>query len=207
MAELFNKLNWVDIFALILLLRIGYVSSRLGVGKQILPTFLLSVILLTILGTYIDIAYFFIKQYTRAPSTCKFFSYSILSVLAYAIYKFISRVTRLFLFPDQNKMIPLERVGGTLLGIVRAFIIIGLIFIGFLLTPIRFIEDSVKASYTGEFFVITNLKFYTCLANFISQKKKVIYSKALADIVAKKDSYFFGPIDIKQRSRFFKEKY
>ena len=48
--------NWIDVLSLIILLRISYVGSMLGVGSQILPFVSLSLIYFTTLYYYNSLA-------------------------------------------------------------------------------------------------------------------------------------------------------
>ena len=63
MDGFFARVNWVDIVALILLIRVSYVSSRIGVGRQILPFVFLGLILTVSLYNYQVVASFFIDRY------------------------------------------------------------------------------------------------------------------------------------------------
>ena len=72
----------------------------------------------------------------------------------------------------------------------RANFIIGLILIGLLLTPVRFVEKSVKKSYLGSFYVRTNMKIYTLMANSFL-KKNIVYKEETKELFSKKERYLF----------------
>ena len=209
MSELFNRVNWVDVFALILLVRISYVSSRIGVGRQILPLILLALILTVPLYTYQDIAYFFAQRYSFKPATCKFFSYFLTVLIFAVIYHILLRVTGFLLFRGEASTGTIERVGGAFLGLARSTIMIGIITIGLLLAPLKFTEDSVKGSYSGFFFIKTNLRVYSYVMNFILRNSdiKISRSDVLAQLLSKKEKYFFKSVDLKKKSRFFKDEF
>ncbi len=207
MSEIFNRVNWVDVFALILLIRISYVSSRIGVGKQILPLIFLALILIVSLYIYRDIAYFFVQRYSFNPATCKFFSYSLTTLIFAVIYHIVMRVTGFLLFRGEAGTGTIERAGGAFLGFVRSVLIIGIVMIAFLLMPIRAMETSVKNSYSGFFFINTNLKVYCYSMSFILRNSgtKIVRQDVLEQLLSKKEKYFFEPIDLKGKSRFFKD--
>jgi len=207
LAELFNRVNWVDLIALILLLRISYTSSLIGVGKQILPLVTLVLIVSIILHSYSDIASFFVGRYSFAPSTCEFACYVIMGVVFFVIYHFIGRLSGFFIAVGEAASGGVEKAGGALLGILRSIIIVGLVAIGLLLTPVRFVESSVKGSYSASFFISADLRIYVAAANLIFREERISYREALAKLLAQKKDYIFKPIDVKKKSRFFKEKY
>jgi len=202
--ELFGRVNWVDLFALILLLRISYISSYIGVGKQILPLILLVIMLPLALYNYRDIASFFVDRYSLSPSACEFFSYMIIILVLSFVYRSVLHITGTIFPFGQVEANGIEKLGGIIVGFMRGAIIVGMIIIGIILAPIKFTENSVKHSYSGFFFVTTNLKIYTHLVNAVV-RNRVSYGDTLAHLIGAKRKYFFAPIDIKKRSRFFRE--
>ena len=207
MSELFNRVNWVDLIALILLLRISYTSLLIGVGKQILPLVILALIVPIILYSYRDVASFFISRYSFAPSKAEFACYAVMGAVFFVIYHFVGRLSGFFISVGEAASGGIEKAGGTFLGILRSIIIIGLVMIGLLLTPVRFVENSVKGSYSASFFISADLKIYVAAANLIFRKKKISYREALGKLLAQKKDYMFKPVDVKKKSRFFREKY
>lgn len=209
MPELLSRLNWVDIFSIILLVRIGYISSYIGVGKQIIPLFLLETILLITLYNYTKIADFFAKSYSFTPSTCRFFTFLLMTLAFFAIYHVIMRLTGVFFSSNRDGAVGIEKIGGVFLGILRSSVLIGIVLINLLLFPFKFVEDSVKNSSTGSFFISANVRGYTAIANLIikDEKKKISYDKAIAQLVSEKNKYFFESTSLKEKSRFYKESY
>jgi len=206
---LLSKLNWVDIFAVILLVRIGYISSYIGVGKQILPLLLLETILLITLYNYANIAAFFAKSYSFTPSTCRFFTFLLMTLAFFAIYHVIMRLTGMFFSSNGDGAVGIEKIGGLVLGVLRSSVLIGIVLINLLLFPFKFVEDSVKNSSTGFFFISANIRAYTHIANLIikDEKKKISYDKTIAQLVSEKSKYFFESTSLKEKSRFYKESY
>jgi len=207
LSGLFNRVNWVDLIALIFILRITYTSSLIGVGKQILPLAALILIAPALLYSYGDVASFFTGRYSFDPSICEFACYAVIGAMAFAGYRLLGRLSGFFIAAGDADSGGIERVGGIFLGILRSIIIIGLVMIGLLLTPVKFIENSVKSSYSASFFISANLKIYVNAANLIFRKEGVTYRAALNKLLAQKKNYMFKPVDTKKRSRFFKDEY
>lgn len=185
MIGLLRWINWIDILALILLIRITYISSRIGVGRQILPLFLLAFILTVCLHNYRIIAWFFVDQYEFKAEPSLFFSYFLMALLFFIFYHFVSRLGGFCFFPGEIVPGGIEKIGGIILGFVRSIFIIGLILIGLLLMPVKVIGDSVKRSNLGVFYINTSVKIYCVIANTVLKSKKS-YNEKLSDLFSKR---------------------
>lgn len=203
MSELLNRVNWLDIFALILLIRISYVSLRIGVGKQFLPILFLTLILLCTWYYYSVIASFFISRYYSSPSISKFLSYLFVMSVCFIIYHIVLRLIGFYSVAGEDEGGFIEVAGGAFLGVLRSIFIIGIIVTCLGLAPVKFIEDAVRNSYSGVFFINTNLKIYNFIINSIHPKSELSYQKTLKEFLSEKESYLFKPFDLKRKSRFF----
>lgn len=204
MSELLSRINWVDVFSLILLLRIGYTSSHIGVGRQILPLVLLVLVLLITLYSCPDIATFLSERYAFTPSTCEFFTYAVTGGVLLIVYHLISRVVGFALFSAEGGVtstLGIEKAGGMLFGILRSVIIIGLILTGFLLAPVKFIESGVKNSYSGLFFIKANLKIYNSLTNLIFRGDNRSHRRTLEQFSPDKKVYPFKSFRFKRQPK------
>ena len=206
MSEAFSRINWVDFFSLIIFIRISYVSSRAGVGKQVLPSILLVAMLAVILHSYMEIASLFINNYSFNPSTCIFVSYISIMLVLWVVYKLVSRVTGTILSVGETSINGIEIAGGTFVGMFRSLIIVGILVIGLLLTPVKFIEDAVRRSYSGSFVIGINLKIYTVMAKLIFRDQSVAEENVKKQLFAAKSKYFLEGVNIKSKAKFFKEK-
>jgi hypothetical protein len=112
-------------------------------------------------------------------------------LLFFTIYHFASRVTGFCFFPGE--MVPggIEKLGGAALGFVRSIFIIGVILIGLVLTPIKFVEASVKNSCLGIFYINTSLRIYGATASLIFRGKKVSHKEKMEELFLKKQKYLF----------------
>jgi len=207
LLELLSRVNWVDVLVVILLIRITYTSSHIGVGKQILPLLLLVLILLLTLYNYKDIASFFTNRYSFTPSVCEFLTFTLMAFVFFLIYHFVSRVTGLALFSGEAGAAPgMEKIGGAVLGTLRSFIIIGMVLMGLLMAPVKFTEDGVRNSYSGFFFIEMDLKFYNFATGLIFKGDEEARRRTLAGLVPADKAYLFKTFDIKKKSRFLKNK-
>lgn len=191
MTGLLHRVNWIDIIALILLVRITYVSSRIGVGKQILPVILLIFILTASFHNYGVIASFFAGRYAFSASVCRFLSYFFITIVFSVGYHIISRVAGFRLLSEEMEPGRIEKVGGAALGIVRSGLIIGMLLTGLLLLPVRFAESGVKKSFLGPFYVDVSLRVYTTVANMAFKGAKGSYREDREELFSKKGKYFF----------------
>ena len=206
MHELIERVNWVDLFALILLIRISYVSSFIGVGKQILPLVLLVLTLLLSLYNYNGIAGFFVDKFSLSSSICNFFAFLFIVFILFMLYRLAMRLTGVVAPEEEVPTGNIEKLGGTVLGLLRSVFIIGLVFIGLLLAPIKFTEKSVRNSFLGTFFVKLNLRVYSMTVNAVFRGAGTSVSSMSSELFGKKDRYFFGSGDLKKKSRFFNSK-
>ena len=210
--EVLKRANWVDLLALILILRTGYTGSFLGIGKQILPLLSLLFTLTFSLYYYGKITLFITSRSTLPRSVCEFFIFLFIVIILSIITQVINRYIR---FKRPEVLLPIERIGGAAFGLLRATIITGLAFIIFLLAPIEDVGESMKSSASGTFIVKLNLDLYTNIINAIQKnrtdKKGEPYEKVatlgmLGRLTKEKDYKFrlFG-FDVKEKARFFKE--
>ncbi len=210
--EVLRRANWVDLLALILILRIGYTGSFLGIGKQILPLLSLFFTLTCSLYYYGGITLFITSRSSLPRSVCEFFIFLFIAIILSIITQIINRYIH---FKRPEVLVPIERAGGAVFGLLRATIITGLTFVIFLLAPIEDVGQSMKSSASGIFIVKLNLDFYTNIINTIQKDhtdkegepyEKVTTLGMLGQLIKEKDYKFrlFG-FDLKEKSRFFRE--
>ncbi|UCD55588.1 MAG: CvpA family protein [Candidatus Omnitrophota bacterium] len=205
MSELLNRVNWIDVFALILLIRISYISARIGVGKQILPLILLALVLSGTLYNYSRMASFFMERYSFSSSISRFLSYFLITVVFFIIYHIASRITGFYLSPTREEAGFIENIGGMFLGLLRSSIIIGIIITGLALMPIRGIEKSIMDSYSGTFFIDTNLKIYNSIIDFILKDDEISYRKTAREFLSEKKDYLFKSLDKRRKLKSYED--
>ncbi|MFH1593371.1 MAG: CvpA family protein [Candidatus Omnitrophota bacterium] len=194
-----NKINWVDLFVLILLLRIGYISTLIGVGRQVFPLVSLSLILIITIFLYDKFGAIISSTTAVAPSTGRFLSYVIISIIFAVAYRMVIRFISTF-FKEAGVTGGIEKVGGLILGLFRATLLIGLCVIGFALTPVRAIDSSVRNSISGMFFIEQNFRLYCYIKNLALKDQKTRAKGELSKFISMKKEYMFDFDKIKRRS-------
>jgi len=147
--EVLQRTNWVDIISIILIIRITYVGSFLGIGKQILPLFFLLFIQVITFYSFDKIALFISKRSSLAESGIRFVIYLVIISISFLI---ITLLTKYIAKDRQKVLFPLERVGGFIIAFLRSFIIVGLILALLLLAPIGGAGRAVLNSASGILF-------------------------------------------------------
>jgi uncharacterized membrane protein required for colicin V production len=147
-----KEFNWVDIFVLIILFRICYVSLKNG--------FLLE--LFKLLGTVAAICCA-MHYYTRISDSIRalmklgkdgqlvffdFISFVVLAILGYAVFLILRElVARLF----KAEAVPtLAKWGGLVVGVARAFLLSSLLLFILYLSPVDYMRGSISGSYGGK---------------------------------------------------------
>jgi uncharacterized membrane protein required for colicin V production len=166
-----KQLNWVDVVVVIILIRIGYVALKNGLVLELFK------FLGTILATYLSLHYYIIfSEYLGSRMGLKnipweflvLLSFIILAILGYLILvvlrKIFSRLIKLEAVPKLNKW------GGFILGIARAFLSISLIMFILIISGRSYLKESVKASYSGSYLFSIATSTYTSLWNGIMSK-------------------------------------
>jgi len=208
LTGILSRVNWIDIFALILLIKITYASLRIGVGKQILPGVLLLLIVLATFYGYNRMAIFLVNKFSFSASLAKFICYLFLLIICSILYRVIGRISKIFFSSEESETLGIEKAGGVILGIFRTTLILGLIFTCIMLAPFEFTEKAVTESLSGPMVIEINLNIYCSVMNLFAgtEYKKVSYGSVLSNILSGKKQAI-KIFDIKKRSKFFKSNY
>ncbi len=152
LPELFQslqqKVNWVDIFVVILLIRSSYIGFTRGFSWEL---FRFS----GLVGAALADIYFY--EYGSQLISDYFPSiYPVANLISftaiYAVILLISRILTLFIekFIKLEVFSALERFGGLIFGFLYGVILLSLILITLIFTPIPYFEKSVKErAYSG----------------------------------------------------------
>lgn len=152
MLEALKSLNWVDIFLLILLLRICYVSLKSGFSVEIFK------LLGTVAAIYIAMHYFtafsdwlsgrahiYISKEGMPLEFMDFISFVILGLAGYII--FVGLRIGLCRFIKMEAVPQLNKWGALALGIARAFLLTGLIIFMLVISTLSYLRNSAINSY------------------------------------------------------------
>lgn len=212
MIEFLKNANWIDLLALIIILRVTYVGSLLGIGRQLLPTIILILSLVISLFYYGNISLYITNVVEIPGSLCDIIVFA--SMAGFLV--FVAGLINKKLFEKKcEKLPPIERVCGGFMGLVRAILLMGFLLMGLLLTPVVGAPESVKESVSGTHIVKIDALIYAATLNLLGKympKKEGVTleihtaDSVLAELNENKDSQYnpFG-FDLKDKARYFKE--
>jgi len=206
--DFFAKANWVDVLALILIIRITYVGSLLGVGAQILPFFSLFLTLCISLNYYNDIAVIIAEKASFSLSVCRFCSFTFIFLFLLMLIRIVKRFIPTYK-PDM--LIHIERVCGGFMGFLRSMMFMGAVAVMCLLMPVHGVPASVEKSSAGLLIIKGNLAVYTAFINLFpvkEGKKRPNAERELRRLMKDKDFMFqVGNFNVRKKGRFYKREF
>lgn len=170
-AEIISQLNWVDIFVVILLVRICYIAIRTGLPTEF---FKLSGVLFAV---YLAMHYYILfAEFAREKTGFKnalagllnFSAFLILAVSGYFIFVLLRSFFYRFIKMDATAT--LNRWGGFIFGALRGFLLSSLILFMFIVSPGNYFKDSVNNSYSGKYLLHIAPSAYSMLWSGILSK-------------------------------------
>jgi uncharacterized membrane protein required for colicin V production len=178
--------NWIDIGAIIVLFRVCYIALKNGLIAEFFKT------LGTIFAIYISLHYYIplsVLIRSRIASGHEtvfpfmdFVLFVILSISAYLIFVFFREAFSRFI---KTEALPsINKYGGLLLGIARAFLLIGLIMFALVISSIDYLKNSVTNSYSGDNLLKIAPTAYTLLWDNVVSKfsGKDDFNKTILDV-------------------------
>ena len=171
LLNILEEFNWVDLFFVILLIRICYVASKYGFSVELFK------FLGTLSGVYLSLHYYLIfSDYLVKRIGLKnvsieyltFSSFVALAILGYLIFVLLRKVFSRFI--HMEAVSGLEKWGSLILGIARSFLLISLIIFIFLIAPGGYFRNSVNNSCSSRRLFKIAPATYTCLWNNIMSK-------------------------------------
>lgn len=169
--DIVRRVNWVDVLAVILMIRMSYVALHEGLSHEILP-FIGSIVIIIIgLHYYSKIGSFISQNLVAVPiEISNFLSFLILSIIAGFIFKiltgFLNKIVKVAWHPF------IEIFGGMVLGVVRAAIVVSLILMIIALAPVPYLQWSIRdKSVTGMYFLKIGPNIYARVSAFLPRIK------------------------------------
>jgi len=171
MNNFFAQSNFVDIIIIILSLRICYIAAQMGL---VIEFFKLSGVLFS---TYIALHY-----YTSLSDTLQrfFFSKEVpLEFIDFLVFLILTTAAYLgsivlrsifYRFMKLEAVPTINRIGGIVVGIVRAYFLIGLFIFILSISSVNYLSSSVKYSYLGSRAFSISPKAYHRIFNSIVSK-------------------------------------
>ncbi|MFA5099837.1 MAG: CvpA family protein [Candidatus Omnitrophota bacterium] len=143
-------LNWIDIAILIIFVRILFISLKTGFVTEIYK--ILGALAATYLSLhyYSSIAGYFTGRFalnTAAIAKIESIAFALLSGIGYSFFLVLRLLLKRFI---NMEVVPtISRLGGLILGIVRAFLFGSLLLYFFLATGNSYLHKSVRTSFSG----------------------------------------------------------
>ena len=163
--------NWVDILILIAVFRIGYIAMRTGIMTEVFK-FGGVICSIYISSHYFTILSDFIKQ--RIPGEfmslefLDFLSFTILLTLGYLIFVLLRSICRNFIKLDSPSII--NRWMGLALGILRGYLISGIVIFAMVISSVAYLKNSSANSYFAKQLFQVQAGVYTWLWNNVGSK-------------------------------------
>ena len=171
LSDVINRLNWIDLVFVILLIRTGYVAVRNGFLVEIFK--ISGTILAIYLGChyYAFLAAFFHSRLGSEGSSAavpETLSFVVLCVLGYAVFILPRRLLMRFLKIEAAPL--LNMWGGFVLGICRGVLFSGLLFLVFTISTRDYLRLSVAQSFSGRRLVDVVAGTYSGIWNTVMSK-------------------------------------
>ena len=171
--DIVKQFNWVDIFFIILLARICYISGHTGLPVEIfkllgsVAALYLSFQYSSALGNWVA-GFWHLTQENSRWVILQVFSFLFLGILGYAAFLLLRIV--FYRFMKMEAVPHLNRWGGVALGCIRVFILSGMIFVLLLVSNISYFRKSVAASTSGKYLALASISIYKGLLNGLTSK-------------------------------------
>jgi len=173
-----NQFNWIDIFVLILTLRIIYIAFKTGLKCEFFKLLgTLSAMYLS-LHYYVSLSAFLNARIFNRPapsSLLNFVSFFFLLAFGYAIFFALRLVLSKVIKTDVNPK--LDRWGGLACGAVRAVLTASILLCLFLSSSGEYFRKSIRVSFSGprvaRIAPDTYVYFWNALASKLQKAEKV----------------------------------
>ena len=167
--ETLAKFNWIDLLALLLLLRTCSVGLRSGLIIGLFKIVGWIVSLLVSLHYFSEAGRYLVRLIPPfGADFSNFACYIILSMLAYIAIAFFRQAILRLVKPEATSAV--DRWGGLFLGFFVGIMLLSTVFIGFHLSGITYVKESLKRSGTGTAIAYANVKAYEGIVNGIVSK-------------------------------------
>lgn len=151
--DVLTRVNWVDVLALILIIRISYVAFQDGLSHEIFP-FLTTIFTITItLHYYTSLGEFLTQGVLKFPLVlANFLAFTALAAVSWVVFKFLKIILDKIIKVQWHPAV--EKVGGMVIGIMRSFVVVSLVLILLSVTPLSYLQRSIRErSLTGMYFL------------------------------------------------------
>ncbi len=169
--EAIGYFNWVDILIIGLSLKVVFTAVHKGVVVEFFK------LCGTLFSIYVPLHYYIVvSDWLRVRAGIKriplefldFLVFLSLVILSYVVFIFIRAVLAKFLKAEAAPR--LNKLGGLLLGMVRAVLLSGLVVFMLVISSISYMSDSARHSYMGRDLFGVTVNTYTWIWNAVASK-------------------------------------
>jgi uncharacterized membrane protein required for colicin V production len=171
--QILSKINWVDVFVLILMLRMSYVAFMDGLSHEIFPLFGSIAVFVITLHYYKTLGGMISQGMGNVPSDItNLLGFVVLVVVAGFVVKFLKVIIDKIVKVQWHPVI--EKFGGLFAGIVKAYVITAIVLTVMALIPLPYLQWSVKErSLTGRYFLVAGPEMHARFDSFLSDNSTV----------------------------------
>jgi len=165
--ELIAKMNWVDVLVAILMLRISYVAFRDGLSHEIFPLIGSILIMVLAMHYYAFLGNFISRKMMNMPiELANFLSFlvlvAVLGLLVRLLRVLLDKIVKVQWHPI------IEKFGGLAAGIMKAFVVTGIVLTTLSLMPLSYLVWSIKdRSLTGKYILGVGPQIYDRVGIFL----------------------------------------
>jgi len=166
-----RQFNWVDIFVVVILIRVCWAAIKGGFLAELFKT------LGTISAIYLSLHYYIVlSDSIRERISAKnvpldfldFVFFIVLAITGYLLFVILRQAVLKFI--NMEPIPQLNKWGGFGLGVIRAFLLTGLLIFMLLISSISYLQKSVVNSFSGEYFSKIAPGVYGSLWNGVASK-------------------------------------
>ena len=175
--ELFAKINWVDVLVAILMLRISYVAFRDGLSHEIFPVLGSILIMVLAMHYYTVLGSFISRKMMNMPiESANFLSFLVLVVALGFLVRLLRAALDKIVKVQWHPII--EKFGGLAVGIMKAYVVTGIVLMTLSLMPLSYLQWSIKdRSLTGKYILEAGPRIYDKVGRFLPAIKSDETSK------------------------------
>jgi len=170
-TEIIAKVNFLDFIILIILIRICYISAKMGLSVEIFKFF--GVVFSTYIALHYYVAFSDLIQQRFLPEgmSLVFMDFTVFIFLITLVYLcFIGLRSLLLRFVQLNAVPKINQYLGLILGVGRGFLLVGLLSFTLVISGVAYLTSSVKHSYLGnKTFIILPQTYVWLWSNIFSK--------------------------------------
>lgn len=171
--QILSKINWVDVFVVILMVRMSYVAFMDGLSHEIFPFFGTLIVFVLSLHYYARLGALISQNLGNMPaeiSNC--LGFIILVVVFGVIVKFLKLILDRIVKVQWHPVI--EKFGGLFVGILKAYLITAMVLTIIAMVPLSYLKWSIKdRSLTGKYVLMAGPEIYSKFKIFLSDNSTV----------------------------------